>query len=259
LQHSFLDKYSDRNSVIHRLDPRIKFIITVVFILMVVITPAAQWYGFAFYLLFIAVMLLLSRVPAGYVLRRSLLILPFAGIVAISIPFVKQGEAVSSFQIWLWHMQITRTGLEIFATVMAKAWLSALSLILLTSTTKMIDLLKGLEQLRVPAVLIMILSFMYRYIFVLTDDIMRMKQARDSRNFGGRRLWQIKTIGNMIGTLFVRSYERGERVYSAMLARGYDGQTKTLRQPRLNTADFTFGIILGIPLVLSGIWINLLH
>jgi len=122
-----------------------------------------------------------------------------------------------------------------------------------------IDLLKGLEQLRVPLVLIMILSFMYRYIFVLTDDIMRMKQARDSRNFGGSRMWQLKTLGNMIGTLFVRSYERGERVYSAMLARGYDGQTKTLRKLRLNTADFTFGIMLCIPLVLLGVWINLVH
>jgi len=144
---------------------------------MVVITPVAQWYGFTFYLLVIAALLLFSKVPVGYVLRRSLLILPFVGIVAVSLPFIKQGEVIGSLNIWLWHIQITLTGLEIFATIMAKAWLSALSLILLISTTRVNDLLKGLEQLRMPLILIMIISFMYRYIFVLTDDVMRLKQA----------------------------------------------------------------------------------
>jgi len=72
-------------------------------------------------------------------------------------------------------------------------------------------------------------------------------------------MWQLKTMGNMIGTLFVRSYERGERVYSAMLARGYNGQTKTLRNLKMDTVDFTFGITLGIMLVLSGIWVNLVR
>ncbi len=259
MKHSFLDKYSDRDSLIHRLDPRTKFIITIIFILMVVITPPATWYGFALYLAVIVCMVLLSRVPALYVFKRSLLILPFIGIIAVSIPFVKQGEVVGHINIWLWQMSVTRTGLEIFASVMLRAWLSALSLILLVSTTAVVDLLNGLERLRVPRVLIMIISFMYRYIFVLTDDIMRMKQARDSRNFSGRHMWQIKTMGNMIGTLFVRSYERGERVYSAMLARGYDGRTKTLRKLSLSAADFAFGIASGVALILSGIWVNLVR
>jgi len=226
---------------------------------MVVIMPTATWYGFAFYLAVITGMVLLSRVPLLYVLKRSLLILPFIGITAISVPFVKQGEVMGSVSIGLWEISVTRTGLEIFASVLAKAWLSALSLILLTATTRVVDLLKGLEQLRVPRVLIMIISFMYRYIFVLTDDMMRMKQARDSRNFGGRRMWQIKTIGNMIGTLFVRSYERGERVYSAMLARGYDGSTKILCKLSFSAMDFAFGIILGTILLLSGIWVNIVR
>ena len=259
MRHSFLDKYSDRDSLIHRLDPRTKFIITILFILMVVITPPATWYSFAFYLAIIAGMVWLSRVPALYVLKRSLMILPFIGIIAISVPFVKQGDVIGSVSIGSWEISVTRAGLEIFASVLIKAWLSALGLILLTATTRVMDLLKGLEQLRVPGVLIMIISFMYRYIFVLTDDVMRMKQARDSRNFGGRHMWQIKTIGNMIGTLFVRSYERGERVYAAMLARGYDGHTRTLKKLRLRTTDFAFGAVLGGVLLLSGIWTNLVR
>lgn len=259
MKHSFLDKYSDRDSLIHRLDPRTKFLITLVFILVVVITPPAMWFSFASYLAVITGMVILSRVPVIYILKCSLLILPFVGIIAISIPFVKQGEIVGSVNIWLWEVSVTRTGLETFASVLTRAWLSALSLILLIATTRVVELLKGLEQLGVPRVLIMIISFMYRYIFLLTDDIGRMKQARDSRNFGGHRLWQIKTIGNMIGTLFVRSYERGERVYSAMLARGYDGHTKTLRKLSLSTNDLIFGIVLGATLLVSGIWVNLVR
>jgi cobalt/nickel transport system permease protein len=113
--------------------------------------------------------------------------------------------------------------------------------------------------MRVPDVFIMIISFMYRYIFVLTDDVMRMKQARDSRNFGVRRRWQMKTIGNMIGALFVRSYERGERVYAAMLSRGYDGRTRTLKELRLNAVDLIFGAALSGMLVFSGVWIYLVR
>ena len=144
-----------------------------------------------------------------------------------------------------------------FWNILVKAWLSILSLILLTSTTKLSNLLKGLEQLRLPRVMVMILSFMYRYLFVLVDEVMRMRQARDSRNFGGGRLWQIRTIGNMIGTLFIRSYERGERVYAAMVARGFDGQTRTLESSSFRQLDAYFGISFGLVLILARV-VNLL-
>jgi cobalt/nickel transport system permease protein len=133
-------------------------------------------------------------------------------------------------------------------SILARSWLSILSLVLLTSTTSFASLLKGLEQLRMPRVMVMLLSFMYRYIFLLTDEVMRMKQARDSRNFGGKRLRQISTVGNMIGTLFIRSYERGERVYTAMVSRGFDGHSRTLGRLHFNRLDACFitGIILAL-------------
>jgi len=109
-----------------------------------------------------------------------------------------------------------------------------------------------------PRVMVMILSFMYRYIFVLVDEAMRMRQARDSRNFGGSRLWQMRTIGNMIGTLFIRSYERGERVYAAMLARGFDGQSRTLDRLNFRPTDACFGIAFSLVLILTGV-ANLLY
>jgi len=258
VKHSFLDQYSDRDSFVHRLDPRTKFITTLVFILAVISTPPTGWQAFVLYLFLITTLILISKVPLFYVFKRSLVILPFVVLVTISVPFFTEGEVIGSYNIWLWQVSVTYSGIQIFWNIIARAWLSILSLILLTSTTKFTNLLKGLERLRMPRVMVMLLSFMYRYIFVLVDEVMRMKQARDSRNFGGRRLWQIRTIGSMIGTLFIRSYERGERVYAAMLARGFDGQIRTLSQLKFRQTDAYFGI--GFSLVLAIVsLINLLY
>ena len=258
MKHSFIDQYSDQDSFIHRLDPRTKLITTLVFILAVIITPPTKWQVFALYLLFIATLIFVSKVPILYILKRSLVIMPFVVMIAISIPFFREGEVAGSYNIWLWQVSVTYSGLQVLWNILAKAWLSILSLILLTSATKMTSLLEALEQLRMPRVMVMLLSFMYRYIFVLADEVMRMKQARDSRNFGGKRLWQIRTIGNMIGTLFIRSYERGERVYVAMLARGFNGQTRTLNTLNFRQADAYFGVSFCLALILTCVF-NLLY
>ena len=202
-------------------------------------------------------MVLLSRVPLLYILKRSLVIVPFVLLVAALAPFFMQGEIAGGFSIGSWHISVYRQGLQVFLTVLAKSWLSILSLVLLTSTTSFPALLKGLEQLRMPRVMVMLLSFMYRYIFILTDEVMRMKQARDSRNFGGRRLWQIRTVGNMIGTLFIRSYERGERVYAAMVARGFDGHSRTLESLRFSRLDAVFSGSLCLALVGVNLFIQI--
>jgi cobalt/nickel transport system permease protein len=253
VKHSFIDRYSERDSIIHRLDPRTKLVTTLFFILAVVLTPLNRWQAFALYFFLVAALLLLSKVPALYVLKRSLVIMPFVLLIAIFIPFFKEGEVAGSYNVWLWQISVTYSGIQVFWNILAKAWLSILSLILLTSTTKFSNLLKGLEKLRLPWVMTMILSFMYRYLFVLVDEVMRMRQARDSRNFGGGRLWQIRTIGNMIGTLFIRSYERGERVYAAMMARGFDGQTRTLESLNFRQLDVFFGVGFSLILILAGV------
>jgi cobalt/nickel transport system permease protein len=248
MKHSFLDKYSDRDSLIHRLDPRSKLLATLVFIAAVVLTPAGSWLAYSLYFLVIATLILLSGVPLLYILRRSLVIIPFVLLVAIFIPFFRQGEAAFTFNIWAWHISLTRDGLQLLGSILAKSWLSILSLVVLTSTTGFASLLRGMEQLHMPRVMVMLLSFMYRYIFLLTDEVMRMKQARDSRSFSGKKLRQIITIGNMIGTLFIRSYERGERVYAAMVSRGFDGHSRTLDRLHFNRLDVCFisGLILAL-------------
>jgi len=253
VKHSFLDQYSERDSFIHRLDPRTKFLAALFFILALSSFPPDRWLAFALCFLLVATLILISRLPVLFVLKRSLVIVPFVLLISLFIPFFKGGEVAGSYNLWVWQVQVTYTGLQVLWNILAKAWLSILSLILLTSTTRLPHLLKGLAQLGLPRVITMILSFMYRYIFILVDEVMRMKQARDSRNLGGRRFWQIRTVGNMIGTLFIRSYERGERVYSAMVARGFDGQSRTLDRLDFKRADAFFGAGFGLALILTGV------
>jgi cobalt/nickel transport system permease protein len=195
-------------------------------------------------------MLGLSTLPLIYVLKRSLVILPFVLLIAVFIPFFEQGEVAASYNIWMWHVSITYSGLLILANVLTKSWLCILALILLSSTTRLDDLLTALKKLRMPQVMILIISFMYRYIFVLVDEVMRLRQARDSRNFGGSWSHHLRTIGNMVGTLFIRSYERAERIYAAMLSRGFDGQVRTMHKLRFRRTDVYFSAAFGLVLVL---------
>ncbi|MBN1374972.1 MAG: cobalt ECF transporter T component CbiQ [Dehalococcoidia bacterium] len=253
MKHSFIDQYSGLDSLVHRLDPRTKLLACLVFVLAVVLTPPGNWRIFACYFVLVTVLILLSRVPTWYVLKRSLVIFPFVIVVALFIPFFKQGQEIASCNLGAWHIAVTYEGIMVLVNVVIKAWLSILSLILLTSSTKLADTLSAMKQLGVPAIFILIISFMYRYIFVLVDQVMRMKQAMDSRNFGGNHLRQFKTLGNMIGILFIRSYERGERIYAAMLSRGYTGEIQTLNKFHFRPADAYFSAMLVILLVCPAI------
>lgn len=253
MKHAFLDQYSDLDSFVHRLDPRTKALVVLAFVLVVMATPPTAWPSFALGTILIAGLILLARLPPLYVLKRSAVVVPFVLMIALSLPFFEGGQVAGSYNVGQWQISVTYEGLLVLWNVVVKSWLSALSLILLSATTPFARLLKGLERLGVPRVMVMILSFMYRYIFVLVDEAMRLGRARESRNLGGGLLWRARTLGNMIGTLFLRSYERAERVYQAMLARGFDGEIKTLSELRFGRADLCFGIICSLCLAI--IWL----
>lgn len=243
MKHSFIDVHSRLNSPIHRLDPRTKLLSALAFVLAVVLTPQGHWQAYAAYFALIMVATVMSHVPLGFVLKRSLAVEATVLIIVALTPFFKPGEAAFSHQVWFWQVSVSHAGLAIFWNTLAKAWLSILCLTLLTSTTQFTYLLLAMEKLKLPRSLVQTLSFMYRYIFILEEEAMRMVQARDGRNFGANRLWQIRVVGHMAGSLFVRSYERGERVYAAMLARGFDGEVRTLHRLNLRTSDALFSAL----------------
>lgn len=262
MKHAYIDKYSDLDSLIHKLDPRIKIITLFVFIFFVIFTPLEvprylsvtsrfSWgllltglITFALYGTLIAILIILSKVPLTFILKRSLVIIPFVLMTAIFIPFFKKGEIAGGYSFGTFKVTLTYDGIMIFWNVLVKAYLCILSMILLVASTKLSNLLKALEKLRLPPIFIMILSFMYRYIFVVVDELMKMRQAKEARTINGSRWLHFKTLTNMIGVLFVRTYERAESVYLAMCARGFDGSIKTINSFHLKMKDLCFLVVI---------------
>ena len=210
MEHDFLDKYSNLDSIIHRTDVRIKILVFISFVLLVILTPAGEFKMFLLYFLAALSVILASGVPLGFVFRRSLVVFPFVILIGLFNLLM-----IEDYAMILWNVSV-------------KSWLSVLASIALVSTTPFPRLMRGLQGLRFPKVMIMVISFMYRYIFITTDEVMRIRRCLESRNFRGGRIDYLKLFGNIVGSLFIRSYERGERVYQAMLARGFTGDIRTI-------------------------------
>jgi len=149
-----------------------------------------------------------------------------------------------------WHITLGRAGLELAGSILARAWLSVLALSLLMATTDMRDVLKGLERLRAPRLLVMLMGFTHRYIFVLADEARRLKSGRDVRLFSRSVRLGIRSVGHMAGSLFLRSYARAGRVYGAMLLRAYDGTPRSLKTLRFRPSDLIF-ILSAVLIILT--------
>ncbi len=238
MKHSYLDKYSNLDSLIHHLDVRAKIIMFFALIILAVSTPAASYYAFIVYWAILLILLFLSRLPWVHVVKRSLIVIPFVFMVAIFIPFLKTDAVGGGYN--LVGLNMSRSGLLVLWNVLVKSCISVTSLVILSSSTSFKDLMRGFERLKVPPIIIAISSFMYRYLFIVGDEALRMKIARDSRNFSGRWIWDARVIGHMIGALFLRSYERGERVYLAMASRGYDGTIRGFGDSEITRKDYIF-------------------
>lgn len=259
MHHSYLDEYSDLASFIHKVEPRIKIITFVLFILFIVLTPPTFFITFGFYGIVIIILIILSKIPFQFIFKRSLVVIPFVLLIAVFIPFFKKGEVIGGYSLGTLKLTITYDGLIVFWNVLVKSYLSTLCMILLISSTKFSEFLKAMERLKCSKIITMILSFMYRYIFVTQEQLMMMKQAKAARSVNGSRWFHIKTLANMVGVLFIRSYERAESVYLAMCARGFDGNIRTINNYQLTKKDFFFfliviGILSGIRLLAGCNW-----
>jgi cobalt/nickel transport system permease protein len=249
-QH-FLERYVQGTSLVHHLDPRLKLLATLGYVIVATSTPPRAWPAFAVLGALAAGAILLSQVPPGEALKRSSIVLPFAGVAALSLLSTPSGHVMWAWHPLGWPIAITEQGVRSFASVLLKAWLSVLVSGLLVATTPFPRLVMALRALGVPAVLTAILSFMYRYLFVLVDEAARLQTARQARSAGRGRtlLWRAQVVGGMIGSLFIRSYERSERIYAAMRSRGFDGELRTLTrlqwQVRDSWAALCWGVLLA--------------
>jgi cobalt/nickel transport system permease protein len=214
------------HSPVHRLPAHVKLVAVLAFVVLVVLTPHDEYAAFAAYLVLVLLAARLTTVPAGYLARRMVVEVPFVGF-ALLLPFVAQGERVT-----VGPLSLSGPGLVAAFGLLAKATIGVLSAMVLATTTEPRDLVAGLERLRLPQQLVQIMGFMVRYLEVVTGDLHRMRVARDSRGFRARSVRAWPALASSAGALFIRSYERGERIHLAMLSRGYTGRLpQTSRTP----------------------------
>jgi cobalt/nickel transport system permease protein len=223
-----LDRYIDCQSPVHALDARVKLLLTLGFILALALLPPGAWLatGVAGAALWWAV--LRAKVGLGTILGRAFVALPFA-LVAVTLVFSRPGATLFRLELGPLLLTATDAGLVAFVSVVVKSWLSVQAALLLTATTHFTDLLYALRGLRLPSVLVAILGFAYRYLFILVDEAQRMLRAREVRSAerpgvkaGGSLAWRAGVVGQMVGTLFVRSYA---------------GEVRTLRARPLSSSE----------------------
>lgn len=194
--------------------------------------------------------------------RRAFLAAPFL-LAALPLVFTRPEDPLGSFALGPLTLTISGEGLRIFTTIALKSWVSVQAALLLTFTTPFHDLVDGLRQLRLPTIMVAIISFMYRYLSVLSDEATRMARARASRSAdpdgrGGRSIvWRGRVTGSMVGSLFLRSYERSERIYAAMQARGFEGEFRHMHSRALVPAEYAVlavVVVACVLLVVLGHW-----
>jgi cobalt/nickel transport system permease protein len=235
----------DTASAVHRLDPRAKLLGLLAVTLVAVSTPLEAWPAFAGCAAVLAGVAAAAGVPAREIWRRARFVLPLVLLAAAFLPFVRPGGHAYD----LGPLTVHEEGLRTFAAVALKATIGTVSAVLLGATTTFPAVLRGLEALRVPRLVVLIAAFMYRYLFVIVEEAGRMRGALAARAYRPRTALQAGALGRVATAMFLRTYARGERVYQAMLARGYDGAMPQLHPLVLRRADAAFVLLVLVALV----------
>jgi cobalt/nickel transport system permease protein len=216
MHHSFIDKYSDRSSAVHNLSAIPKILVSLVVLVCILATPIHAAYLLIIYAILIAAIWFLSGVPILHLLKRLSITIPFIALIALGALFAN--GMVSPVHRYL--------------LIVAKAVMAIAVLTILTSTTQFPKLMEGFSRLGTPKIISSIMAFLYRYIFILIDEAERLNMGRKSRQLSSSKKLAWKGRAWMMGTLFVRSLERSERVYRAMLSRGFAGEIKVMHRPK---------------------------
>jgi cobalt/nickel transport system permease protein len=224
--------YVARDTPIHALAPECKLVATFAFVFAVVATPRDAFWAFGVYAAALAALAWVARIPLRVMARRLVIELPFVAF-AVLLPIVGTGEHTEVL-----GLSLSVPGLWGAWNILVKGTLGVAATGILVATTDVRDLLRALERLHVPRAFTAITTFMVRYAEVIAGELRAMRIARISRGHDPRWIWQARAVAATAGTLFIRSYERGERVYLAMASRGYGAEvvTPTVRAPAADWA-----------------------
>jgi cobalt/nickel transport system permease protein len=212
------------HSVVHRAPAHLKLVALLGFVLVVVATPRDWYAAYAGYLVVVIGVIVAARVPVLYVVRRMVIEIPFLVFAAL-IPFIATGPRTDVL-----GLSLSEPGLMAAWGLVAKGTIGVMSSLTMAATTEPSEVLIGLRRLRMPELIVQIMGFMIRYLDVVTADLGRMLVAMRSRGADPRSPRHWPALARTLGALFIRSYERGERVHLAMLSRGYDAAGQGARR-----------------------------
>jgi cobalt/nickel transport system permease protein len=232
--------YVHEHSPVHRLAPEAKLVAAVLFVFAVAMTPREAVWAFVIYAAALGTIIAVARLPVRFVLARLLVVVPFIAF-AFLVPFIASGERIEVLGI-----AVSRDGLWGMWNIVAKATIGATVSIVLAATTEIPEMLRGMAVLKAPAPLTAIAMFMVRYLELVAGELGRMRVAMTARGYDPRWLWQARPIAASAGALFIRSYERGERVHAAMLSRGYTGTMPDLNRRRATAAEWRVASLLPV-------------
>lgn len=231
-----LDTLACRDTPVHRLDPRAKLLTTLVFVVTVASFGKYEISALLPFFLFPVSLMALGNLPAGYLLKKLLLVAPFAFFIGVFNPFLDRET--------LFHLgpMAVSGGWVSFASILLRFALTIGAALILIATTSFPGVCMALEKLGAPRVFAVQLLFLYRYLFVLVDEGVRLVRARALRSFHGRGLG-MKVFGLLVGQLLLRTLARAQRIHQAMLCRGFDGEIHMLRPARIGRAEvgYTLG------------------
>jgi len=246
-----IERFASRKGLLQRVDPRIKLLsLGGVVVVAVLLQTLLQ---FLVLLLLLTSLAVASRLPLGAFFRRQAVVVAFAAVIVLPLPFLTPGYALFSVPVGPWRLWVSFEGVyqAVFFTV--RVWVCVAALGLLTLSTRFVALLHAMQRLHFPRLFIQLTAITYRFIFVFTDEAYRMGLAREARTVRKERVVRLRTwrtLSSMIGTLFIRAYERGEKVYHAMLARGYTGEFQLMNRLHCGAKDWSFGIGLTLAALL---------
>lgn len=215
--HPHRHLYVDATTPVHQLVPEAKIVGLLAFVIAVAATPREFVPVFVIDAFVLVAVVGVAKVPPRRIAQRLAAVVPFVAF-ALLLPLLGDGERTTVV-----GLSLSVDGLWAMGNILAKALLGATAAIVLTATTPVPAILDGMTRLRLPGVVVGIVAFMFRYLDLIVDQFARMRRAMVARAHDPRWLWQVRPIASSAGTLFVRTYERGERVHGAMLARGYTG------------------------------------
>lgn len=233
IQIGRMDDLARLDSPAHRLDARAKAIVTLAFVMVLMSFHRHEVSTLVPFLLYPVILTSVGRIPARELFKKILVAAPFALAIGIFNPLMDRHPVAA-----LGPVAVTGGWLS-FASIMLRFVLTVWAALALVACTGLLRLAAGMEQLGIPRVLVVQLLFLYRYLFVVADQGSRMMRSVELRAAGKNALG-LRTYGSLMGHLLLRSMDRTERVYRAMVSRGFDGEIRVIRRSPFRVADWCF-------------------